>query len=484
MSEPRSRSPAAMINPFLAAVVLLLLLCPPARGQDTGRIWGRVGTTAGDIHEGFLRWDRNEGSWVDVLDGSKHLAWEKVREWSPDPELNVTSGDRVIEYGGYRITWDDDEADFPRTAESGIRFGHLERIRVTGEQEVEVVLRSGESAHGAGVVLRSGGALGASGRPIVVEPAPGVTVTLEGGSTDLGPEVREILVDVPGGRLVELEWEDLEWVELGPPPEGAVPRAARLYGTVEDRGGRRFTGAIAWGNDEALVTDTLDGEDPRGREREIPFSRIASVRPTEDGAEVILNGGERLRLSDSDDVDDDMDIQVSDPGLGRVGLEWDDVASVRFHPPKEWEEKTSTYGAFDGVHRLEGTVVTSNGDELTGWIRWDADEEYSWELLDGSEDGIRYDVELGKIASIERASSRSARVTLLDGRILELRGSNDVSEDNKGILVRTAELEASEDPEAEKWIRVRWEDFEVLRLDHREAGSGAHGGEAEPTRGR
>ncbi len=55
------------------------------------------------------------------------------------------------------------------------------------------------------------------------------------------------------------------------------------------------------------------------------------------------------------------------------------------------------------------------------------------------------------IASIQRATSRSSLVTLADGREFEMRNSNDVNEDNKGIFVRTVEGDLA---------MVRWADFE------------------------
>lgn len=451
MTTPRS--PISLIRLALCLAATSLVLLPDAgEAQEVGRIWGRVGTVDGDTLEGFLRWDRNEASWVDVLDGSKPLVWETVREWVPDSTLEVTSRDRVIEYGGYRITWDDAEADFPSTAESGVRFGHIRRIDITGDQEVELTFRSGEAQ--------------ATGEnPIITHTSAELTTILQGGSTDLGTDFRELLVDAPGHGVVKLKWSDLEWVELGPAPEGARPRGERLWGTVEDRSGDSFTGAISWDADESLSTDILDGEAEGGRDREIPFHRITSIRPWRDGSVVILERGDTLFLTDSDDVDDDnRTIQISDPGLGLVQVEWDELEIVRFHPPGEDALARASYDAFAGGRRLRGTVVTRTGDELTGLIRWDADEEYAWELLDSRSHGVTYDIELAQVASIQRDADGEVLVTLLDGRILEVEGSNDVNEQNKGILVKTAEMEAADDAKGPRWIRVRWDDFRAVHF--------------------
>ena len=61
--------------------LLSAALAGPAWAQDGDRIWGRIYTTSGDVYEGFIRWDRNEGSWVDVLDGSKEIPEENYLAW-------------------------------------------------------------------------------------------------------------------------------------------------------------------------------------------------------------------------------------------------------------------------------------------------------------------------------------------------------------------------------------------------------------------
>ena len=84
---------------------------------------------------------------------------------------------------------------------------------------------------------------------------------MEGASTDLGRRIRELVVDVPGGREVDLEWEDLDRVVFAAAPSGARASSGRLYGTVEDSEGRLFTGYVSYDWDEILEADVLDGRD-------------------------------------------------------------------------------------------------------------------------------------------------------------------------------------------------------------------------------
>lgn len=425
-SGSRSRIPLLLVLGLLS-IPLLPPLSPPLSGQETHRIWGRVETAAGRVHEGYIRWDRNEGSWVDLLNGSKEASREAVDLWRNLADADDRSRDRVIEFLGVRISWDD--RDFPRSADSGIRFGHIRRLVVLDDDAVELELKSGER------------------------------VELEGGATDLGTGIREILVDVPGEGLVELRWRDLDEIHFASAPRQSPPAGTRLYGTVEDVYGDRHTGYISWDMDEILTTDILDGEE-NGRDREIPFGDIAAIQKEWGRSRVIFQDGREMVLSGSNDVDDGhRGVQVSDPGLGQVEVEWDEFESVRFHGP----ELDVGYEDFDGGHRLRGTVVTRDDRELNGWIRWDADEEYSWEILDGEYRDIVYDVEFGNIRTIQRDSARSALVTLMDGRVLKLEGSNDVDEDNKGIFIQVDEDARARDG---GWVMVSWDEFRELRFHH------------------
>jgi hypothetical protein len=434
-------------------LVLSLSLLTPARvgAQEEDRIWGRVRTVTGEVHEGFIRWDRNEGAWADLLDGYKDTSPVVFEDWWELAHPGDTSRERVIEVAGYRITWDDDVPDFSSGHESGVRFGHIRSLTPLGEDQARVELRSGQ------------------------------TVELEGGSTDLGTEVREILVAEGPGEVTRLAWEELERMDLMAPPPGARADGLRLHGTVQIREGPRFTGYLSWNSDAAFTSDTLRGFGSRSGGEGILFRRVSSIRPLEDGVRIILDDGSELAPPERIAKEWGRPrLQISDPALGMVDAEWDAVEEVRFHPPAT----PTTAEDFDGGHRLRGTVVTTDSTELTGWIRWDADEEYSWEILDGRDGPLTFDVEFAQVATIRRSVRVSvgvsagvtgadvqenrregARVTLRDGRTFTLDGSNDVNGDNEGVLVlEDASGTSPDDPEA-NWVMVRWKDFLVARFE-------------------
>ena len=354
-----------------------------SHGSGAGRLYGTVRARDGEIATGYIRWDRNEGSWADVLEASK-----------PRPRGSASL--------------------------SGIRFGHIQRMDVLSRDAAVLTLRSGER------------------------------VRMSARATDLGDGLRALTVESPAGRTVELRWRDLAEIDFAGAP-GEEPAEGRLYGTVATSSGATFTGYVTWDVDEIYTTDVLDGDDEDGVRREIPFGQIASIEHAgRDAARVTLADGSTLLLDGTNDVDGSIrGISVSDPALGQVQLDWEGFREVRFHEA----DAEAAVAEFDGGAPIRGTVVVRGGEELDGEIVWDADEAYTWEMLNGEMDGVAYDIEFGRIERIRKVR-RGAEVTLQDGRTFVLGDSNDVDEGNRGILVKTR-TGAHE---------IDWDDFVELRL--------------------
>ncbi len=287
----------------------------------------------------------------------------------------------------------------------------------------------------------------------------GEAFELEGASSDIGYGLRRVEVDVPGDDEVSVRWPEFDRIDFSSAPVGVRARSSRLYGTVEDEEGRRFEGYVAWDLDEILESDVLDGEEMQGgRDHEIPFARIASIVKIRRGARVVLKDGRTLDLTGTNDVDDDIrGVQVADPELGLVDLEWEAFRSVEFAPLPP----AVGYEDFDGGRPLVGTVTTQSGEDLAGSIRWDADEGASWEFLNGWSDGVEFTIELRHVDRIERGEAFGAHVTLVDERSFVLDDSNDVNWDNKGILVAP---ESADLDDASAWRLVSWDEFKQVEL--------------------
>jgi hypothetical protein len=267
-----------------------------------------------------------------------------------------------------------------------------------------------------------------------------------------------------------LEGDDLDRVVFSAVPAGARAPARRLYGTAEDRLGNRFTGYVSWDRDEILESDVLNGEDVEGGdEREIRFDEIVSIERVSRGARIVLANGVVRDLTGERDVDRrNRGVQIWDPGLGLVEIEWSEFQILRFREP----DPVVGYDAFDGGRLLVGTVVTQSGEEIDGVIRWDADEAASWEMLNGRADDVDFTIEFAHVSRIERGEVFGATVTLLDGRTFELDDSNDVDWDNKGILIHPEGASGGNGAGSSRWRVIAWDEFREVRFRQDSPGPG------------
>lgn len=428
--------PAAAQEPKGSAAPL------PAHELDQGRIWGRVHTADGKQHEGFVVWHGRDGpdgaGWTDFLEGDRIVAPEFYQAW-----LAATGGAppvRAIEVKGHRVSWDEEDPEFPLASRAGVRFGRLAEIEALGDGHAALKLRRADDGLEGPVVriLRPAGTRGA------------LTV-----------------FDRRAGER-DVDWADLRRVEFFSPPVGAAARARRLHGTVDDRFGRSFTGYVAWDSDEVLGSDVLDGTDEGRTDREIPFDGIRRIERRGDEARVELALGDALALSGSNDVDRrNRGVRIFDSALGMVEVEWEQFDALRLEPPA----RPAAYADFASAWPLAGTVATQDGDTLSGRLRWDAEHEWSWELLHGESRGVKFSIEFDQVARIERAVA-GAVVTLADGRAFELEGSGDVDWDSRGVFV-LPDGEPAGDPGA--WRYLGWDELREARFV-RAAPDGPNGG--------
>ena len=457
MPLPHSRFPVA---------ALLLLCAAPLEAQHQDRVWGRVFTEDGEVHEGFIHLDRwrAAASWTDVLSALKEIPEQHYQDW-----LDATRGGEphvgTVELKGYRVTWEQKHPAFERPQLSGIRLGHIAVLRIEDEEKVQVVTRSHRDTRfepGDTVAANDAGAMRAAGLWGWVDRW--MTLTWSWNNTELWIENE--------GRRIEVDGDDVARVEFGAPPSGSAPDSPRLYGTVEDRSGRSFTGFVTWNRRQVLESQSLTGvwQDVPGLanpwesdeyKRAFRFSEIRSLERTPCFAKVTLKSDSVMELCYEPFEPDPWPVQISDPEFGLVEVEWDAVRTLRFEPAPG----LPGYDAFDGGRLLSGTVVTRDGEEITGRIRWDADEEWSWELLQGSSDGVDFSIEFGYITHIERQGPEGARVTLRDGRSFHLTGGYDVGDDNRGIFIfpPRADGVAADQPTPE-WRYVAWEKLREARF--------------------
>ena len=405
------------IGILVVAVAVVLCMASGALATDHGFIFGTITTKSGDHYTGRIRWDQNEGFWDDLIDATK-----------TDDDRYESSHRHGVRISILGIKFDGGDWDDESSA-SELEFGQIKSIEPRSSGRVIVRLKNGEK------------------------------VRFEDSGTDIGSGNRGIRVDTGDGEEVaDLDWGDIEQIDLKPEPDDYRPtndKVERLYGRVKTEGGDDLLGFIAWDVDEIYSTDVLDGE-VKDRTRKVEFGTIESIEKVSSNACLVRRkSGPEFRMTGTNDVDDgNRGVAVTIPGLGRARVDWDEFQSVTFLPIPA--DASPGYDQFNGGKRLHGTVVDGDGKSYTGAIAWDNDERFDWEHLNGEQNGVRYDVELANVAKIERYSGRAARVTLRNGTVLRLRGSNDVDDDNKGIFVESTKDETEE---------IDWDDFEKITFE-------------------
>ncbi len=387
--------------------LVFLLLCAfvlQVSAQDEGFIYGRITTEDGDVYEGPIRWGKEEVYWTDMFNASKKE--NKNLDYLSNRELDELE-DRYYDRNNnlvsrfISIEWNDNDRQFVH--EFSTEFGNIKALRLRSSNRVEVTLKNGEE------------------------------IDVDGsGYNDIGAKLR--VIDRELGTI-RISWSNIDMVEFLPTPSNLEERFGKpLYGTVVcDLG--EFTGYIQWDHDERVGTDILDGEED-GDDYEIAFSKIASIEKDGFSSSIVtLKSGRELDLRGTNDVDDDnKGIIVTVKGLGRVDIDWDEFEEVTF---KEAPGSGPSYSSFSTPKKITGTVEVDNGDEHRGEIIFDLDEEYTFELLNGENDDVKFIIPFRNITEITPRGSYSAHVMIKGGDKLTLEDGQDVSDKNLGVLIKT-----------------------------------------------
>ncbi len=254
-----------------------------------------------------------------------------------------------------------------------------------------------------------------------------------------------------------------------------------LYGRVTMADGEFYEGRLRFGgNEEALWSNTFNAARPenpwvghvpsshRGRkglsfeifgiEINLGGDRNAFVRPFMarfgDIARIDARGRElrvTLRSGSVHELDrygaDDLadGLRVWDATRGVVDLGERRIRTIELFAPPPME----------AVPRpLYGTVHTRHG-VFTGLVQWDREECLVTDALDGMTDDGERSLRFETIRAIARRSRTSSLVTLLDGTEVELSGSRNAGDGNRGLYVDDARYGR---------VLVSWDAFERVEF--------------------
>ena len=400
---------------FLLFSLSLIFSIYTAQSQtDEVFIYGTITTIDDNTYTGPIRWGDEEVYWTDIFNSEKKTNDNLKYLSHSDMEEMENRGDewyeRLIEK--YVKNYDSHTHIF------ACQFGDIQSLRMTGRDKVVLELKNNVKFH------------------------------LQGGSNDMGATVR--VIDEDRG-LIKIDWERIEMVDFKDTPKNLTEKFGEvLYGTVETRMGA-FTGQVQWDHDERLSEDVLDG-DTRDGEVTIKFGKINTIAKEGRGSLVVLNSGREMHLTGSNDVNEtNKGIIVTVEGLGRVDIAWESFRKVTFHNKDEFTGPA--YSDFPEPEQLAGTVVSVDENSVTGLIIYDLDEMWDIEILQGEEDDIDFLIPFRNIKRIAPKNYQYTRIELRNGDHYTLRGSQDVNDNNDGILV----FENEDDP-----TYILWEEVEEI----------------------
>jgi hypothetical protein len=402
---------------MLSIVVAAGCLAVPAQAKGAGSdprgfIYGTVETSSGNSYSGIMRWGTEEIFWDDLFHASKKDL----------PHIEVQDGERrrrITVFGitvGYRY----DDASSGRLLVA--RFGDIKEIRVRGGDKADLLMKSG------------------------------TTITVDGGSNDVGGEVT-IFDDELGG--VELAWKKIETITFKPTPRDIQPPAQRLYGKLKTEDGATFEGYVQWDKQECLFTDELDGESEDG-DLSIEMGRIRRISThSRSASRVELKDGREFVLRGTNDVNsDNRGIMIEDERFGRVVVSWDAFEELEFI---ETGKSGRGYDAYKPGKELRGVVTTKDGKTHSGRLIFDLDESETWEMLHGSLNDVEYVIPFEKVRSVRPDRWDASVVELVGGIELKLEDGQDVSDKNAGVAIEGD----GADPEA----FVAWDDVKSVTFE-------------------
>ncbi|RMG67548.1 MAG: hypothetical protein D6722_12955, partial [Bacteroidetes bacterium] len=164
----------------------------------------------------------------------------------------------------------------------------------------------------------------------------------------------------------------------------------------------------------------------------------------EDAAELTFKDGSRIQVEEGRHLG--VQISVLDAEEVEAKIDWGRIHHITFMPapPGRWPGTVAS---------LYGTVFTPQG-AFEGFVIWDNEDSRSTDRLEGRTGRGKMAFPFGEIQQI-RAQGEGAQVLLFSGRQYDLWGTDDVSANNHGIIVKRHDL---------GHVHIPWAQFRFVRF--------------------
>jgi hypothetical protein len=142
---------------------------------------------------------------------------------------------------------------------------------------------------------------------------------------------------------------------------------------------------------------------------------------------VQLKNDMEIRLNGQGYNDIGATLFIEDNDLGEIKIRWDRIDEIEFM------EAPNSIRVRERVP-IYGKVETYRKGTFIGFIEWDSDERLAYEKLDGDERNVDVSLPFADIKYIEK-DGNGCIVELNSGRDFYLTNSNDVDNDNRGVIM-------------------------------------------------
>ena len=368
-------------------------------GQQKGDfLYATISLKNGKSYSGQVRWSYRDAAWDDLLEAYKDEPQIQEQIDIQGYEKNQKQSSEVFELSFMNL-WEDKESKSRFVFKC--QFGHIDRIICTSdEKSATVVLKNKRQ------------------------------IDLRRRTRDIGSDI--VMYHAQLGKL-EFDWGGIREINFSSAPARLENQlGAKIYGKALTVHGE-IEGYITWDFDEeAFGADIIDG-DHQDVEYQLRFDQITSIQPERNGAIVILKNGQELFMRNSSDVNKENDgIFIKTKNHGMVNVGWSNLIHISFTEP-QFDAKT--YSDFREPKSLKGTVLTQDGQKISGRLVYDLDESWDIEILDGRTKGTKYYLPFYLLKSISPQNFNYSLVELRDGTKLLLGDEGDVNQNNNGILV-------------------------------------------------
>lgn len=404
-----------MSNKILVIYLFLILAAGfgKAQAQDSNFIFGEVVLKNQEKLTGIIRFSKSEVFWTDVLYAKKNT--QGILSYLNEQQRKALEdhSDKKVDWA-FLSLWQDKLPE--KASEALCRFGDISSIHITGEKDMQIYLKNGSK----------------------------IRASLPGGW-----EAGSSAVEIFSTSSRKIGWKQISRFNFRS-TEPQDWKRTPLYGTVYTSAGS-FKGYISWGLSKFLTSQTLYGKN-QNTIAGIKFSDIARISRKGSGAVVQFNSGKQVFLTENPDV------SMSSPGIAVAGAEgrkvvsWSAFLYVKFESP---EQRAVSYSDFKPASRIYAEVSTRKGLNYKGRCTFDLDEEWRFEMLEGSSNGVLYQIPFAAISSIGPAGPESSRLTLRDGTALQLRGNDDVDNTNWGMFIW---------PSATQRKYIPWRDINTIKI--------------------